>query len=86
MKPILIMSIVCWTAGCAPLTEQMLEARAERRYEQADWENRYRAYARRGGAAGGTMLVRETEMGPSNLPKRGSFFQCSRVIGPIPLN
>lgn len=86
MKQILVISLTCWIAGCAPLTEQMLEARAERQYERADWENRYRAYARRCSSAGGTMLVHETEMGQSNLPKRGSFFQCSRVVGPIPHN
>ena len=86
MKQILIISAVCCIAGCAPLSQQMLDARTERQYERADWENRYRAYARRCSSAGGTMLVRETEMGQANLPKRGSFFQCSRVVGPIPRN
>lgn len=65
-------------AGCAPLTEEQLEARE---YGSVDWENRFLDYKRRCISSGGYMLVQATgRTGRDGVPRRGTYYTCSNGL------
>ncbi len=74
LKTTAILFVVAALAGCAPLSESRLEARA---YANVDYENQFRDYRAACHSNGGRIYVMASgKVGRDGIPNRGDRYYC----------